>query len=126
MARKPAGPEIPEAVREAAERTVAEARKAMDRMMDATRDVVARTETASRTMGDETAAARDRALGAAEASIAAALELADRLAKSRTLEEIAGHQAAFARSQMELAARHAREMGEAGLRFAQEAMKPPR
>lgn len=86
--KQPTQFEIPEQVRDAADQAVGQARKAFEQFLDATHKAVAQVEGSAKTMGNNAADARRQALDYAEENIAASFEVAQKLARARTVEEV--------------------------------------
>jgi phasin len=112
--------EIPQSLRDLAARNVDQAKQAYDRFIDATRQA---QEMMSRSSSDLTSQAKQiqqRAFDFAQANSKAGFELADRLAKAKTLQEAFELQTRYAREQMEAYAKQAQEMS----RLMAETVKP--
>lgn len=121
---KGAGAEIPEAVRQVAEKSVAEARRAIERMMDATRDAVAAAEARSASVKADSQALGAKAVTFAHANMQAALDLAERMARAKTVDEIVTLQTEFAARNATVAAQQAQDLGSATARLAESIVKP--
>ncbi len=118
------GSDIPEAVREAAERSVAEARKAVERMLDATRDAVAAAEARSASVRADSQAIGQKAMTFAQANMQSAFDLAERIARAKTVEEVMRLQSEYAARQASNASQQVQELGSAGARLAESMVKP--
>jgi phasin len=116
--------EIPEQMRQAAEHTVGQARKAVEQFLDATQKAVAGAEGSARTMGAGAADLSRQSLAFVEQNIAASFELAQRLVQARTIEEVAALQQEFLRRQLSAASEQGKALGETASRAAKEATKP--
>jgi hypothetical protein len=103
--------EIPRQVRDAAERTLDEARSAFEQMMDATQKAVAGAEGAAKSLGADAADISRQALAFAEENVAASFDLAARLAKARTVEEVASLQKEYVEKLISAAAEQSRHLG---------------
>ena len=86
--KQPTPFEIPEQLRDATDQAVGQARKAFEQFLDATHKAVSQVEGSAKTMGDNAADARRKALDYAEENIAASFEVAQKLARAQTMEEI--------------------------------------
>jgi phasin len=116
--------EIPEQMRQAAEQTVGQARKAVEQFLDATQKAVAGAEGPARTMGAGAADLSRQSLAFVEQNIAASFELAQRLVQARTIEEVAALQQEFLRRQLSAASEQGKALGDMASRTAKEAAKP--
>ena len=108
---KQTGFEVPAQLREGAERSVEQARNALDTFMGAARRAA---ETLERSADTAQASARDaaqRTFSSAEQNIHAALDLAARLVRAKDPQEAAQIQADFMRSQFEAMQAQMREFG---------------
>jgi phasin len=113
--------EIPEQMRAAAERTVGQARKAVEQFLDATQKAVG--EGSDKTMGEGAADLSRQSLAFVEENIAASFDLAQRLVQARTVEEMAALQQEFLRRQMAAAADQGKTLGAMASRAASESTK---
>ena len=118
--------EIPDQMREVADKSVAQARKAFEQFLDATQKAVATAEGSAKTMGTGAADLGRQSLAFAEENIAASFDLAQRLVQARTLEEMAALQQEFVRRQMAAVAEQGKQLGAMVSRAAQEATKKPK
>lgn len=93
--------EIPNEMRDFAEKSVEQARKAFDGFMEAAHKaaVTVESQTASAQQSARTTA--DSAVSYAEANVAASFAFAQKLLQAKTLEEMMAMQAEFARSQID-------------------------
>ena len=101
---QPTGFEIPEQMRQMAEESVGQARKAVEDILDATQKAVASAEGSAKSVGEGVADLSRQSLAFIEQNIAASFELAARLVQARTVEEMAALQQEFVRAQMTAAA----------------------
>ncbi len=115
--------EIPEQMREAAEQTVGQARKAIEQFLDATHKAVATAEGSAKTMGEGAADLSRQSLAFVEQNITASFDLAQRLVQARTVEEMAALQQEFLRRQIAAAADQGKALGAMASRAASEATK---
>src|SRR4051812_8823974 len=98
---RPMNFQVPEEMRTMAERSVAQARQALESFMQAARRT---TETMEQTTDKVQAGAKDmaqRTLSAAEQNIRTSLDYAERLVQPKDLQEAAQIQSEFVRSQAE-------------------------
>ena len=117
------GFEVPQHLRDTAERSVEQAKEAFDRFLDATGDAVATSEGAGRTMSENAAGVSRKTLSFMGDSLSATFDLAQRMVQARTMEEIAALQQEFVRQQAANMARQGQELGEAMTRMAADAVK---
>jgi phasin len=125
MAKDPiSGFEIPAEMRNMAEQSVDQAKKAFDGFMSAAHQAVTAIE------GQTTAAqagAKDvgrKAMSFAEQNVAASFDFAHRLVRAKDPQEVLRLQAEFMKAQMETLTAQAKELGESAGRVASEAAKP--
>ena len=115
--------EIPEQMRETADRSVDEARKAFDRFLEATLSAMATAEGQARSFSAETADLGRQSLSYAEENITASFDFAKRLVQARTLEEMTALQQEFVRRQVAAVAEQGKDIGERIGKVAGAAMK---
>jgi phasin len=104
--------DIPEQMRNAADKSVEQARKAFDDFIDATQKAVAKAENSAETLRAGTADVNRQALALAEENVAASFDLAHRLVRARTVEEVALIQQEFVQRQMQNLAEQGKNLGE--------------
>jgi phasin len=114
--------DIPEQMREIADRSVDQAKKAFDQFMDATQKAVAKAEGSAKSMREGAADLNRQALSYVEENVAASFALAARLVQARTVEEVTALQQEFLRRQMAAAAEQGKGLGEMVGRATSEAM----
>ena len=101
MSKGPTSFEVPAEMRDAAERSVEQARKAVDGVINAARRTAEGIESsADRARANATDATR-RAFSYAEQNIAAAFDLAQRIVRAKDPQEAAQIQAEYVRQQFE-------------------------
>lgn len=110
MARTPF--DIPDHMRDAANRSIEQARKALDQVIDATHQAVAKAEGSAKSVREGTADVQRQAMAFVEENISASFEFAERLVRARTVEELAA-------LQQEFLARHIKAAGEQGKHLAE-------
>jgi len=103
--------EIPEQVREMAERNVEPARSAYNQFMDMARQVQDLMNKSSGAMAESVAEVQARALRFAEENVEAGFQFASELARARDLKEYLEIQSRHAQKQMQTYARQAQELG---------------
>lgn len=107
------GYEIPNEMRDFAEKSVEQARKAFDGFMEAAHKSATAMETQAASAQQNVRATADSAVSYAEANVAASFAFAQKLLRARTLEEMMSIQADFARSQIDTLNKQMAEMGKA-------------
>jgi phasin len=117
--------EIPAQMRQVADRSVDQARKAFGDFIDATQKAVAASEGSARTAQSGAGEAGRQALAYVEENVKATFDLAARMVQARTIEEMAALQQEYLRRQMEAAAAQGRGIAETFMRTAGEAAKKP-
>lgn len=115
--------DIPDQMRQAADKSVEQAKKAFENFMDATQQAVARAEGTAKSMRDNVADANRQAMAFIEENVAASFDLARNLVRARTVEEVAALQQEFMRRQMAAAAEQGKNLGTMASRAAEETME---
>ena len=113
--------EIPAEMRDFAEKSVDQARKAIDGFMGAAQKTVDTFDGSTNTVAASAKDATRKTLTYAEQNIGAAFDLAQKMVRSKDIQEAMQHQAEFVRSQFEAMQTQMKEFGT----MAQSAMKPP-
>jgi len=103
--------EIPEQVRQMAERNVEQARTAYNQFMDMARQVQNLVHRSSGAMAESAAEIQSRALRFAEQNMEAGFQFASELARARDLKEYLEIQSRHAQKQMQTYASQAQELG---------------
>ena len=114
--------DIPEQMRDVADKSVDQARKAFDQFMDATQKAVAKAEGSAKSLREGAADLNRQTLAYIEENVAASFELAANLVQARTVEEVAALQQEFLRRQMAAAAEQGKSLGGMVSRATQEAV----
>lgn len=104
--------DIPDQMRDVADKSVAEAKKAFDTFIDATQKAVAKAEGSAKSMREGAAEVSRQALAYVEENVAASLDLAQRLVQARTIEEVTALQQEYLRRQLAAAAEQGKSLGE--------------
>jgi phasin len=118
------GTEIPAQMREMAEKSVAEAKKAFDGMMQATQKAVTAMEgsaSAAQTGGKDINA---KAVSFVEANVAASFAFLEKMAKAKDIQAMVALQTEFAQSQMKTFAEQGKELGTVATKAMAEMTKP--
>ena len=113
--------DIPPEMRDFAEKSVEQARKAMDGFIGAAQKTVDTFEGSATTVQASAKDMTRKTFSYAEQNIAAAFELAQRMVRSKDVQEAMQAQAEFVRSQFEAMQTQMKEFGS----MAQSAMKQP-
>ena len=103
---------IPDQLRQAAEQSVQQAKKAVEQFMDATQTVVAKAEGSSKMLPQSIVDVNLQALAFIEENLAASFEMAQNLVRARTLEEVAALQQEFIQRQATAVAEQEVSLGE--------------
>jgi phasin len=114
--------EIPDQIRDMADRSVEQARKAIGQYLDATQQAVAKAEGSARTVRDSAADVSRQALAFVEENVSASFDFAHRVLQARTVEEIAALQREFLAKQMASLTEQGKSLGEMAGRATSEAM----
>ena len=113
--------EIPEQMREVADKSVGEARKAFEQFLNATQKAMATAENSAKSVGEGAADVSRQSLAFVEDNIAASFDLAQRLVQARTVQEIAALQQEYVRRQMKNLTEQGKQLGEMAARAASDA-----
>jgi len=114
---------IPDQMREIADRSVDEAKKAFGQFIDATHQAVAKAEGTANSIREGAADINKQALAFVEENITASFELASRLVRARTVEEVAALQQEFLKRQMSTAAEQGKQLSDMASRAMKKANK---
>lgn len=117
--------EIPETVRQMAERNVEQARSAYNQLMDMARQVQAQVNRSSGAMAQSAAEVQARALKFAEQNMEAGFQCAAELARARDLKEYLEIQSRHAQRQMQTYTSQAQELGRMLSELAQRSQPRP-
>lgn len=112
--------EVPAEMRDFAEKSVEQAKKAFDSYMAAAQKAVTTIEGSAEAMQASVKDVGKRAIGYAEANVAASFVLAQRLVRAKDLQEVMKIQAEFVQDQIKTLSEQAKELGA----VAQRAMTP--
>ncbi len=123
--KKSAGsPDPTHAFRDAAEQSVAQARKAFEEAMAVTRKTLTGAESSQQQMQDRVRQMTRETLEFAGAAAEATRDLGERLSRAKTPQEAMEIQKAYVEAQMERLGRQARTVGDEAIRAAQDLTKP--
>ena len=115
--------DIPDQMRDATDRSLEQAKKAMDQFMDATQKAVAKAESSASSMRTGAADVQRQAMAYVEENMSAAFDFAERLVRARTLEDVAALQQEFLARQVQSATEQGKSLGEMVGRTAASASK---
>jgi phasin len=104
--------DIPEQMRDAADKSVNQAKKAFDDFIDATQKAVTKAEGSAQSLREGAADVNRQALAYVEENVAASFELAHRLVRARSVEEVAAIQQEFIQRQMKNLTQQGKNLGE--------------
>jgi phasin len=114
MAKEQLGPgayEIPNEMRDFAEKSVEQARKAFESFLDAAQKASTALESQAETAQQNVRAVGGTAVSYAEQNMAASFAYAQKLVRARSLEEVMAIQTEFAKSQIESLTKQVHEIG---------------
>lgn len=103
--------DIPEQMRDAAEKSVNQAKKAIGDLMEATQQAIAKAEGSAKTIGESASDVNRQALAMVEENVAASFEAANRIVRARSVEEIATIQQEYIQRQMKTLADQSKSLG---------------
>ncbi len=92
--------DIPDQMREMADKNVSQAKKALEQYLDAAQKAVANVEGSAKSVQEGAAEVNRQTLAFLEENVAASFDLAQRLVQARTVEEIAALQKEYFTRQM--------------------------
>jgi phasin len=121
MASERSGYDIPPEMRDFAEKSVEQARKAIDGFMGAAQRTLDTVEGSTTSVQSSAKDMTRKTFAYAEQNIAAAFDLAQKLVRAKDMQEAMQYQADYVRQQFEAIQSQAKELGT----MAQGAMKPP-
>ncbi len=120
-----AGPyEVPEEMRDFAEKSVQQARKAFEGFMGAVQKSTTNVEEATHSTTQNVKDASIKAATYAEANVKAALDLAEKLVKAKDLQEVFALQSEFVKAQIELVQTQAKDLGQSITETIKSAAQP--
>ena len=123
MAAGKSGFEIPEQMRDFAEKSVDQARKAFDDFMNVTQQAVSKVEDSASAVQTGTSDVNRKALSFAEEQVDAAFKFAQEMVRAKDLEELMALQQNYLRRQMETLGEQARDISDTASKVAQDAAK---
>jgi phasin len=115
--------EIPPEMRAFAEKSVEQAKQAFDGFISATHNAVTAFEGHAETARKGAKHVTEKAMNFAEQNVAASFEFAQKLLRAKDVQEVLKLQAEFVRTQMQVLAEQAKELGESAGKASSEATK---
>jgi len=115
--------EIPPEMRAFAEKSVEQAKQAFDGFISAAHNAVSAFEGHAETARKGAKHVTEKAMNFAEQNVAASFEFAQKLLRAKDVQEVLKLQAEFVRTQMQVLAEQARELGESASKATTEATK---
>jgi phasin len=103
--------DIPEQMRDAADKSVNQAKKAFVDFIEATQKAVAKVEGSAMSLGEGAADVNRQALAMVEENVAASFDVAQRLVRARSIEEVAVIQQEFVQRQFRALAEQGKHLG---------------
>ncbi len=104
--------DIPDNMRDMADRSVDQAKKAVEQFLDATQKAVATAEGSTRSLSEGAADVNRQALAFIEDNVSASFDFAQKLVQARTVEEMAALQQEFVQRQMSVSTQQGRQLAE--------------
>ena len=124
MADNPWNFDVPTQMRQFAEQSVEQAKKAMDGFLTAAQKTAAALENQANTAQSSTKDMRDKVMSFAEENIANSFEFAQKLVRAKDVQEVMALQQEFLKSQVQAMQAQATDLGTAATRAAANAAKP--
>lgn len=124
MAENPFNFDVPTQMRQFAEQSVEQARKAVDGFMTAAQKAVTQSETHAATAQAHAKDMSQKAMGFAEQNIANSFDFAQKLLRAKDAQEVLALQQAFLQSQMQTMQAQAKDLGTAATKAAMDSAKP--
>lgn len=112
MSKTPMNYELPTEVRDFAEKSVEQARKAFDGFLGAATKAMSAAESQATTVHSSTKDMTTKAMVYAERNVTAAFELAQKIVRSKDMQEILQHQSDYVKSQAAAMQTQMKEFGE--------------
>jgi phasin len=116
--------DIPTQMRQFAEQSVEQAKKAVDGFMTAAQKTAAAMETQASSAQTSAKDVGAKAMSYAETNIANSFDFAQKLVRAKDMQEILALQTEFVKSQMQALSEQAKELGTAATKAAMEHAKP--
>ena len=123
MADNPWNFDVPTQMRQFAEQSVEQAKKAVDGFLTAAQKTAVALETQASTAQSGAKEVRDRVMTFAEQNIANSFEFAQKLVRAKDVQEVMALQQEFLKSQMQAMQAQAKDLGSAASKAAADATK---
>jgi len=123
MADNPWNFDVPTQMRQFAEQSVEQAKKAMDGFLTAAQKTAAALETQASTAQSGAKDVREKVMGFAEQNIANSFEFAQKLVRAKDVQEVLALQQEFLKSQVQAMQTQAKDLGSAAQKAAADATK---
>jgi phasin len=124
MANEPWNFDVPTQLRQFAEQSIEEARKAVDGFMTAAQKAVTAAEAQADAAQSGAKDIGQRAMGFAEQNVANSFDFAQKLVRAKDMQEIMALQQEFLQSQMKAMSEQAKDLGSAASKAATDAVNP--
>jgi phasin len=116
--------DVPTQMRQFAEQSVEQARKAVDGFMSAAQKAVSTAEAQAATAQSSAKDVGQKAMGFAEQNIANSFEFAQRLVRAKDVQEVMALQQEYLQAQMKAMSEQAKDLGSAATKAAMDSAKP--
>ena len=116
--------DVPTQMRQFAEQSVEQAKKAVDGFLTAAQKAATTLETQANTAQAGANDVREKVMGFAEENINNSFEFAQRLVRAKDIQEVIALQQEFMKQQMQAMQAQARDLGTAATKAASESVKP--
>ena len=124
MANEPWNFEVPTQMRQFAEQSVEQARKAVDGFVAAAQKAVATAETQAASAQSSAKDVGQKAMSFAEQNIANSFEFAQKLVRAKDIQEVMALQQEYLQAQMKAMSEQAKDLGSAATKAAMDSAKP--
>ena len=124
MAQDPFNFEVPTQMRQLAEQSLEQARKALDGFMTQAQKAVTTAEAQTAAAQSNVKDMGQKAMGFAEQNIANSFEFAQRLVRAKDIQEVMALQQEYLQAQMKAMSAQAKDLGSAAAKAATDAAKP--
>jgi phasin len=117
--------QVPPEMRALAEKSVEQAKQAIEGFMTAAHSTVSVIEGQAETARKGAKDVGQKAMGFAERNIASSFDFAQKLVRAKDMQEMLELQASYVRTQMQVLGEQAKELGQAAGKMAPDPSKPP-
>ncbi|HEY2231025.1 MAG TPA: phasin [Xanthobacteraceae bacterium] len=118
--------QVPPEMRALAEKSVEQAKQAIEGFMAAAHNTVSVIEGQAETARKGAKDVGQKAMGFAERNIASSFDFAQKLVRAKDMQEMLELQASYIRIQMQVLGEQAKELGQTAGKMAPDPLKPPR